>query len=260
MLRGCVALDEVQLGDEIEQLLRRRRRRQRVVEVKRRARFAEGFTRLGQNHLQAWAPFATCFGMGARRWCLLVCVAGGLCSCLAERGGASTTARASGSSAHDADADADAACPDQDHNICALGIAEDGVAAANDARAVTGAPLAMCSLSPLTGFARDGRCRTGVDDVGAHTVCGEVTAAFLALSKARGNDLVTPRGSFSGLVPGDRWCLCEARVAEALEAGVGVPVVLEATNVRALRTLPRETLEKLSISQVLPASAPAAVR
>ena len=215
-------------------------------------------------HLQAWAPFDTCFAMGARRWCLLVCVAGGLCSCLAERGGASTTARASGSSAHAVDTDADAACPDQDPNSCALGIAEDGVAAANDARAVTGAPLAVCSLSPLTGFARDGLCRTGVDDVGAHTVCGEVTAAFLALSKARGNDLVTPRGTFGGLVPGDRWCLCEARVAEALEAGVGVPVVLEATNVRALRTLPLKTLEKLSISKVLPApaaaSAPAAVR
>lgn len=211
-------------------------------------------------HLQAWAPFATCFGMGGRRWCLLVCVAGGLCSCLVERGGTSTTARASGSSAHavDADIDADSACPDQDHNSCALGIAKDGVAVANDARAVTGAPLAMCSLSPLTGFARDGLCRTGVDDVGAHTVCGEMTAAFLALSKARGNDLVTPRGTFRGLVPGDRWCLCEARVSEALEAGVGVPVVLEATNIRALRTLPLETLEKLSTSTALPA--PAAVR
>jgi uncharacterized protein (DUF2237 family) len=136
----------------------------------------------------------------------------------------------------------------EDHCIddrCALGLAAAGVAAATDAKAVTGAPLALCGLQPLTGFLRDGVCRTGVDDVGAHTVCGAVTASFLAFSKSRGNDLVTPRGGFAGLVPGDRWCLCESRVQEALDAGVRVPVVLSATNAAALRTLSKQTLEEL---------------
>jgi uncharacterized protein (DUF2237 family) len=128
---------------------------------------------------------------------------------------------------------------------CALGLAEAGVAVATAAQAVTGAPLALCGLKPLTGFVRDGVCRTGVDDVGAHTVCGEVTASFLAFSKSRGNDLVTPRGDFAGLVPGDRWCLCESRVQEAFDAGVRVPVVLSATNAAALRTLSKQTLEEL---------------
>lgn len=128
---------------------------------------------------------------------------------------------------------------------CALGLAAAGVAIAPAAKAVTGAPLAVCGLTPLTGFVRDGVCRTGVDDVGAHTVCGAVSAEFLAFSKSRGNDLVTPRGDFAGLVPGDRWCLCESRVKEALDAGVRVPVVLSATNAAALRTLSKQTLEEL---------------
>lgn len=136
----------------------------------------------------------------------------------------------------------DAACGD---DRCALGMAPGGAAAAVDGRAVIGAPLGVCGLQPLTGFVRDGHCRTGVDDVGAHTVCGVVTAEFLAFSKARGNDLVTPRGDFVGLVPGDHWCLCESRVLEALEAGVRVPIDLAATNAAALRTLSRAQLDSL---------------
>jgi uncharacterized protein (DUF2237 family) len=128
---------------------------------------------------------------------------------------------------------------------CALGLAAADVAVASAAKAVTGDPLALCGLKPLTGFVRDGVCRTGVDDVGAHTVCGAVSAEFLAFSKSRGNDLVTPRGDFAGLVPGDRWCLCESRVQEAFDAGVRVPVVLSATNAAALRTLSKQTLEEL---------------
>ncbi len=95
---------------------------------------------------------------------------------------------------------------------------------------VDGAPLAVCSTAPLTGFFRDGRCSTGEDDHGVHVVCSEVTDAFLQFSKGRGNDLVTPRGAFAGLKAGDRWCLCAARWREADEAGVAPPVVLEATH------------------------------
>jgi uncharacterized protein (DUF2237 family) len=95
---------------------------------------------------------------------------------------------------------------------------------------VDGEPLAVCSNAPLTGFFRDGRCSTGADDLGVHVVCAQVTDAFLQFTKARGNDLVTPRGSFDGLKDGDRWCLCAARWREAEEAGVAPPVVIDATH------------------------------
>ena len=60
------------------------------------------------------------------------------------------------------------------------------------ARNVLGGALQLCSLSPLTGFFRDGCCRTGADDRGLHVVCARVTAEFLAHTRSRGNDLSTP--------------------------------------------------------------------
>ena len=82
---------------------------------------------------------------------------------------------------------------------------------------VLGGALLPCSVAPLTGFFRDGCCNTGQDDLGLHVVCAEMTQEFLAFSKARGNDLSTPRPEygFAGLKPGDRWCLCAARWEEA---------------------------------------------
>lgn len=101
---------------------------------------------------------------------------------------------------------------------------------------VLGTSLEICSLQPKTGFYRTGCCETGPEDFGCHTVCVEMTAAFLAFSKQRGNDLSTPRPEFgfAGLKPGDRWCLCAARWAEALEAGMAPSVVLRATEISAL--------------------------
>ncbi|MGA8591619.1 MAG: DUF2237 domain-containing protein, partial [Pseudolabrys sp.] len=60
---------------------------------------------------------------------------------------------------------------------------------------------------------------TGREDVGSHTVCAVMTAAFLDFSKSRGNDLSTPvpELGFPGLKPGDRWCLCAPRWQEAFE-------------------------------------------
>lgn len=103
-------------------------------------------------------------------------------------------------------------------------------------RSVLGVPLAICCDDPVTGYYRDGRCRTGHEDRGVHVVCARMTREFLEFSASRGNDLVTPlpRYGFPGLVPGDRWCLCAARWKEALEAGVAPPVILEATHVGAL--------------------------
>ena len=107
----------------------------------------------------------------------------------------------------------------------------------SQARNVLGSPLQVCSVEPLTGFMRDGVCHTGPQDIGSHTVCAQMTEAFLDYSLRRGNDLVTPvpEYDFPGLKPGDRWCVCPARWLEAAEDGVAPPVVLEATHERALR-------------------------
>ena len=101
---------------------------------------------------------------------------------------------------------------------------------------VLGGPLEPCGFDPVTGFWRDGTCRTGGQDVGIHAVCAVMTDEFLAFSASVGNDLSTPRPDwgFAGLRAGDRWCLCAGRWQEALEAGVAPPVVLEATHALAL--------------------------
>lgn len=106
----------------------------------------------------------------------------------------------------------------------------------SDARNVLGGLLQVCGESPMTGFARDGVCHTGPQDIGSHTVCAQMTDAFLEYSKSRGNDLSTPapQYGFPGLKAGDRWCVCAARWLEAAEDGMAPPVVLEATHARAL--------------------------
>lgn len=112
------------------------------------------------------------------------------------------------------------------------------------ARNVLGGPLRACSYAPLTGFFRDGCCRTRQDDPGLHVVCARMTADFLAFSTARGNDLVTPQPEwrFAGLLPGDRWCLCAQRWLDACEAGVAPPVILESTHEQALDVIPLDLL------------------
>ena len=113
-------------------------------------------------------------------------------------------------------------------------------------RNVLGGPLKPCSDTPRTGFFRDGYCRTCAEDVGSHTVCVEVTAAFLAYSREAGNDLSTPRPEyqFPGLKPGDRWCLCAGRFLQAHEDGVAPEVDLDATHERALDVVPLEILAR----------------
>ena len=110
---------------------------------------------------------------------------------------------------------------------------------------VLGQALAPCSHDPLTGFFRDGCCRTRHDDTGSHVVCARMTAAFLAFTRARGNDLGTPRPEwdFPGLRPGDRWCLCALRWKEAFDAGLAPPVLLASTHIRALDVLSLEQLQ-----------------
>ena len=113
-------------------------------------------------------------------------------------------------------------------------------------RNVLGLPLTSCSREPLTGFFRDGCCRTGPDDAGVHTVCAVMTQDFLRFTVAAGNDLVTPHPEwgFPGLVEGDHWCLCAARWLEAARAGRAPPVVLEATHEKTLAIVPLELLKR----------------
>lgn len=118
------------------------------------------------------------------------------------------------------------------------------------ARNVLGGELATCSTDPLTGFYRNGCCDTGGDDAGVHTVCARVTAEFLDFSREQGNDLSTPRPEFgfAGLAPGDRWCLCASRWAEALREGAAPQVVLEATHARTLEWVDLDDLRAHAVS------------
>ena len=104
---------------------------------------------------------------------------------------------------------------------------------------IFGEPLQSCCISPLTGYFRDGYCRTDDLDYGNHTVCVIVTEEFLEFSKKNGNDLITPQPKhlFPGLKPGDKWCLCAVRWQEAFEAGCAPRVELEATDERALKII-----------------------
>jgi uncharacterized protein (DUF2237 family) len=116
-------------------------------------------------------------------------------------------------------------------------------------RNVLGGDLEPCSMDPLTGFYRDGACRSQPDDLGSHTVCTVVSAEFLAFQREVGNDLTTPRPEFAfpGLRPGDRWCVVAVRWLQAYQAGVAAGVVLAATNERALEVVPLEALRQHAV-------------
>jgi uncharacterized protein len=104
------------------------------------------------------------------------------------------------------------------------------------ARNVLGGPLQCCCTKPMTGYFRDGYCRTDASDVGSHTVCVIMTEDFLIYSLEMGNDLITPmpQWGFPGLGPGDKWCLCASRWWQAYQHGKAPKVVLEASHERAL--------------------------
>ena len=88
-------------------------------------------------------------------------------------------------------------------------------------------PLQICGKNPMTGYYRDGYCKTGSSDEGTHTVCSEVDDEFLEFTKSKGNDL-------SMLKSGDRWCLCAKRWKEAYDEGVAPKVIKKSTNKKTL--------------------------
>ena len=114
---------------------------------------------------------------------------------------------------------------------------------------VYGKPLIACCTDPITGYFRDGYCRTMPQDTGTHVVCAQLTAEFLEFTRLRGNDLATPipQWKFPGLKPGDKWCLCISRWLEAEKAGVAPKIELKATHEIALAYTTLELLEKYAL-------------
>ena len=118
------------------------------------------------------------------------------------------------------------------------------------AKNVFGEPLVACSFKPMTGFFRDGCCKTDEHDTGSHVVCVVLSDAFLRFSLLRGNDLTTPRPdwNFPGLKPGDQWCLCAKRWIEAWQAGVAPLVVMESTNAAMLELVEFDVLREFEFT------------
>ena len=103
----------------------------------------------------------------------------------------------------------------------------------------------------MTGFYRDGYCRTCEEDIGQHTVCIQVTEEFLAFSKEAGNDLSTPHPEidFPGLIAGDQWCLCALRWLEAYEADAAPNVILSATEKSTLEVIDLKDLKQYAVQE-----------
>jgi len=96
----------------------------------------------------------------------------------------------------------------------------------------------------MTGYFRDGSCRTVSQDTGNHTVCAIMTDEFLKFSVSMGNNLITPipRYQFPGLKAGDKWCLCISRWIQAYKAGKAPKLILEATHEKTLDYTELDTL------------------
>ena len=118
---------------------------------------------------------------------------------------------------------------------------------------VLGTELQPCCTDPMTGFYRDGYCRTGAFDDGVHVVCVQVTEEFLEYSQSVGNDLSTPMPEydFPGLQPGDCWCLCASRWQQALEDGMAPKVKLSATHSSAIEFMDLADLQAHAVEEEL---------
>ncbi len=105
------------------------------------------------------------------------------------------------------------------------------------------------SRSKITGYNRNGKCEVLYNDEGTHIVCAVMTDEFLQFTLSRGNDLITPRGSFPGLVKGDNWCVCALRWLEAYKANpkYAPPIIGEATHIKFLNYVPKNIVEKYLI-------------
>ena len=100
--------------------------------------------------------------------------------------------------------------------------------------------LELCGTDPITGYERDGHCKTWPQDPANHSVCAIVTDEFLQYTRTQGNDLIipNPRYQFPGLKEWDRWCLCAARWYDAYRAWVVTQIISWATHQDALSVIP----------------------
>lgn len=113
-------------------------------------------------------------------------------------------------------------------------------------------PLKFFSKQPMTGFHRDGYCRTGAADYGNHAVAGIVSEEFLDFTASQGNDL-----RIVGLSEGCKWCLCTSRWLEAFQAykdgRIGLKAVpkvdLDATENSALKKVDLETFQQFAAKE-----------
>ena len=128
---------------------------------------------------------------------------------------------------------------------CDTGCLSGDTGAVSD-RNVLGGELQPCGTDPLTGFYRDGCCRSGPEDLGSHTICAVVTSAFLEHQRRIGNDLITPDASIP-TSPGSRPASAGASAVNWLRAhedGAGAFVVLASTHERALEVVPLAVLQE----------------
>ena len=115
---------------------------------------------------------------------------------------------------------------------------------------ILGTPLTPCSAAgqKITGYYRNGYCSTGPTDTGTHVVCARMDDDFLAFTKSKGNDLITPQGSFPGLVAGDKWCLCALRWKEAHKAGKAPKIFPESTSDAVTQYISTSILNKYAVA------------
>jgi len=119
----------------------------------------------------------------------------------------------------------------------------------SEERNVFGEPLLPCSVDPVTGFFRNGHCWAGDEGRARHLICAEMTDAFLRFSKAKGNDLSTPRPEFAfpGLKAGDRWCIVAERWVEAYRADMAPRIALQSTHEFMLDLVPFDVLKTYAL-------------
>ena len=115
---------------------------------------------------------------------------------------------------------------------------------------IYGKELETCCENPKTGFFRNGMCDTCNEDFGVHTVCILATEDFLTFSKKVGNDLSTPllEFEFTGVKPGDRWCLCALRWQEAYNQDMAPPIFLESSHEKTLELVDINLLQKFGVN------------
>lgn len=109
----------------------------------------------------------------------------------------------------------------------------------NNHKNIVNTTLKKCSVNPITGFYRDGYCKTGKPDLGTHTICAEMDSKFMDYTKKKGNDL------YSVVKPGQKWCLCEYRWNQAYLDGVAPKIFPKSTNIKTNKSITKNIVTHL---------------